>query len=67
MISSDWVTLKEAAILTGVSVRTIWRYIGDFNLDTGRHKGKTLVNVGDIRRASLSNSRGNPLTARQID
>lgn len=60
MTSYRWVTIKEAAALTGISTRTIWRYIGDFNLDTGRDKGRTLVHIDDIRRAALSNPRGNP-------
>ena len=55
-----WVTLKDAATLTGVSVRTIWRHIRDFNLDTGKENGRTLVNLGDLRRAIKASPRGNP-------
>jgi len=66
-MTSDWMTLKEAAIRTGVSVRSIWRYIDQFDLDTGRDRGRTLVNIKDVRKAIMDNPRGNPMTARHLD
>lgn len=55
-----WVPLKDAAVITGTSVRTIWRHIRDFNLDTGKEGRRTLVNLGDLKRAMKASPRGNP-------
>jgi len=40
MTSDEWVTIAEAVRLTGVSERTIWRVIAEYQLDTSKLRGE---------------------------